>query len=298
MKKLLCTALLAFCVSSTPFTVERVHASGFPVVDIAHIAQSIIGYIQELSAYVEDLQQTALQGNQLAQLYTDYTQTLQEYEHYLDQIRAIRDVISAEEWENMVTQIEKEVEEISSFSVIVDLDPASGSFEEDQRTVLIDEGIAPAPVDDIMSLYTDELGVTGAGAEYLRQQLEAIDLQYKRYAAQQESAAIQNDAMNKFNEQLIEQPIALDSLGEQSDLATLQFIAAQQIMQMNQMKLMMEQNNKAMQFYEPASINEVRSKSRARETEAQRLLNNRNTPAQVGGVTNYADCFANGDCSE
>ena len=149
-----------------------------------------------------------------------------------------------------------------------------------------------------MSLYTDELGVTGAGAEYLRQQLEAIDLQYKRYAAQQESAAIQNDAMNKFNEQLIEQPIALDSLGEQSDLATLQFIAAQQIMQMNQMKLMMEQNNKAMQFYEPASINEVRSKSRARETEAQRLLNNRNTPAQVGGVTNYADCFANGDCSE
>ena len=139
MRKFICSLMIAALVATPMLPVQRAQASGFPVVDIAHISQSIVGYVQELADYVEAIQQTALNVSQLTQMITDYTQVLQEYEHYLDQIRQLQDVISGDQWDELLTTVERDLAEISDISLTQILDPADADYETDLRDILANQ---------------------------------------------------------------------------------------------------------------------------------------------------------------
>lgn len=272
MIKKLTIVLLAGIISFAPvMPTQKAHASGFPVVDIAHIVQSLVGYVQELADFIEMIQQTALSTEQLIQMVTDYQQVLTEYQHYLDQIRSLRDTIPLEDWERLLEEIERANAQVSEFSLTDLLDAASGSFEEDLRVVLRDQGIAPPYSEEVMDAYTEELGLPGDEAADIAQRIDQLNTEYLRYAAQHERVS----GNRIYNEELTEKRLRAESivnnLGPQSDLQTQQAIAKNQILQMEMFEALLVQQNQMLQHYEPGSVSITQAKSRALEREIQRL---------------------------
>ncbi|MEM7083755.1 MAG: hypothetical protein AAF465_13575 [Pseudomonadota bacterium] len=269
MRKFICTMMIAMMVITPVIPVQRAQASGFPVVDIAHIAQSIVGYVQELADYVEAIQQTALSTSQLTQMITDYTQVLQEYEHYLDQIRQLQDVISGDDWNELIATVERELAEVSDISLTQILDPDDGDYEADLREILENQGLASPIPADVTDFYEDDLNVPAGELDAMNQRLERMDLEYRRYAAQHENVARNTTRMVELDDQITSVQAAAASLGEQSDLATLQMIAQIQLLQMKQQSLAMQQRNQELQLYEPTSL--LINQQRARSVERERL---------------------------
>jgi len=64
MKKLAVAIIMAITASQPAMA----PASGFPVVDIASVAQAVADYSNQLLQYTEQMQQTILEKSQLAQL--------------------------------------------------------------------------------------------------------------------------------------------------------------------------------------------------------------------------------------
>ena len=171
MRKFICSLMIAALVATPMLPVQSAQASGFPVVDIAHISQSIVGYVQELADYVEAIQQTALNVSQLTQMITDYTQVLQEYEHYLDQIRQLQDVISGDQWDELLTTVERDLAEISDISLTQILDPADADYETDLRDILANQGIAAPVPADITDFYSGDLNVPDGELDAMEERL-------------------------------------------------------------------------------------------------------------------------------
>jgi len=281
--------MIAMMVITPVIPVQRAQASGFPVVDIAHIAQSIVGYVQELADYVEAIQQTALSTSQLTQMITDYTQVLQEYEHYLDQIRQLQDVISGDDWNELIATVEAELAEISDISLTQVLDPEDGDYEADLREILANQGLAAPVPADVTDFYEDDLNVPAGELDAMEERLLALDNNYLRYAAQHENVARNAQNMADLDLQIQAVQNAAANLGEQSDLATLQMIAQIQLLQMKQQSLAMQQRNQELQLYEPASalINQQRARSIAREQ--ARLADAIGRANDGVGYENFAD---------
>ncbi len=291
MRKFICSFMIA-AMTLTPFlSVQRAQASGIPVVDIAHISQSVVGYIQELTDYVEALQQTALSTSQLTQMITDYTQVLQEYEHYLDQIRQLQDVISGEQWNELLATIETKLAALSDISLTVLLDPSDADYETDLREVLANQGLAaPVPV-DVIDFYSDTLNVPDAELVAMEQRLVALDNQYLRYAAQHENVANNQIDMEQLDSQILAVQNAASNLGEQSDLATLQMIAQIQLLQMKQQSLAMRQRNQELHLYEPMSLLINQQRTRSIERERTRLQDSIGQENNGVGYDNFADAY-------
>ena len=289
MRKFICSLMIAALVATPMLPVQRAQASGFPVVDIAHISQSIVGYVQELADYVEAIQQTALNVSQLTQMITDYTQVLQEYEHYLDQIRQLQDVISGDQWDELLTTVERDLAEISDISLTQILDPADADYETDLRDILANQGIAAPVPADITDFYSGDLNVPDGELDAMEERLERMNTSYLRYAAQHENVARNAQSMQQFDNQIEGVQNAVAALGEQSDLATLQMIAQIQLMQVKQQNLAMQQRNQKMQLYEPMSVLINKQRTRSVERERLRLEGAINQANDGVGYENFAD---------
>lgn len=81
-----------------------VYASGFPVVDIASIAQAVADYSNQLLQYTEQMQQTVLEESQLSQLIAQYEQTMVSYNHMLTQMNSLKNMMSRRDWSALYTK--------------------------------------------------------------------------------------------------------------------------------------------------------------------------------------------------
>lgn len=94
-------SIIALVVGTMPVTS---FASGFPVVDIASIAQAVTDYSNQLLQYTEQMQQTILEESQLAQLISQYEQTMVSYNHMLTQMRSLQRMMDRRDWQGLYTK--------------------------------------------------------------------------------------------------------------------------------------------------------------------------------------------------
>lgn len=98
IKSALRKLVVAMVIGTTPVTT---YASGFPVVDIASIAQAVADYSNQLLQYTEQMQQTILEESQLAQLIASYEQTMVSYNHMLTQMNSLKRMMDRRDWEGL-----------------------------------------------------------------------------------------------------------------------------------------------------------------------------------------------------
>ena len=97
--KKLCAAIVIAITAMGP---AHSPASGFPVVDIASIAQAVSDYSNQLLQYTEQMQQTILEQSQLAQLIATYEQTMTSYYHMLSQMKGLERMMSQRDYAAML----------------------------------------------------------------------------------------------------------------------------------------------------------------------------------------------------
>ena len=216
--KKLCAAIVIAVTAMGP---AYAPASGFPVVDIASIAQAVADYSNQLLQYTEQMQQTILEQSQLAQLIATYEQTMTSYYHMLSQMQGLQRLISKRDYMAIM----------SKFSNVVDMYP--GNTPNFQSKEWIAKG------KDLSRMYNRV-----ADARDLETAIRAIPFDAKS-AELQETAAAQANTMDQmavgqslFSESMNDELLTnveragevadkRRSLGPEDHLATLQLMAEQ-----------------------------------------------------------------------
>jgi hypothetical protein len=266
-------------------------AGGIPVIDVAHIAETVMSYQQQLRDYKEFLLQTQLIDSQLVQMITDYQQVLTEYRHYLNQIKGLQHQISAGDWAQIVASI---APNYGSFDpgLLPTMDTSSATYHADTRRILETYDLAPMTTTDAVNRYK-ALGAHTLGTDktdFIQEEFTHLNRAYERYANQQEVAAANYAALKKFDdEDRVKMAKKIRTLGDESDLATLHLIASQQNMAMKQRKMLGDIQNQQLQTYEPFSAYANSIKQRAYKKELIRLNKIKGKPPQKAGIDNYAD---------
>lgn len=199
---------------------QKAEASGFPTVDIAALIQRILGYVTQLSDYASQLTSEMTQISQLMQLYEDYTQTLREYEHFLNQVRSMRSFISDADWNDLMAAMAPYYG-TSDYAVVPTMDPDSGTFDNDVRALLNQYTTVPRTEADFdarlasIDLDSDDFRDTNTqlSAAYSRQ----MDV-YRQVSRNEEDAVERDTRIEGLNN-------VIENLGDESDLATMQTMA-------------------------------------------------------------------------
>lgn len=216
--KKLCAAIVIAITAMGP---AYAPASGFPVVDIASVAQAVADYSNQLLQYTEQMQQTILEQSQLAQLIATYEQTMTSYYHMLSQMRGLQRLISKRDYMAIMTK----------FSNVVDMYPGNSPNFQSKEWI--------AKGKDLSKMYNRV-----ADARDLETAIRAIPFDAKSQEIQ-ETAAAQANTMDQMavgqslfsegmNDELLtnveragEVADKRRSLGPEDHLATLQLMAEQ-----------------------------------------------------------------------
>lgn len=216
--KKLCAAIVIAVTAMGP---AYAPASGFPVVDIASVAQAVADYSNQLLQYTEQMQQTILEQSQLAQLISTYEQTMTSYYHMLSQMQGLQRLISKRDYMAIMKK----------FSNVIDMYPGNAPDFKSKEWI--------AKGKDLSRMYNRV-----SDARDLEDAIRAIPFDAKSQEIQ-ETAAQQANTMDQMavgqslfsegmNDELLtnveragEVATKRRSLGPEDHLATLQLMAEQ-----------------------------------------------------------------------
>lgn len=216
--KKLCAAIVIAVTAMGP---AYAPASGFPVVDIASVAQAVADYSNQLLQYTEQMQQTILEQSQLAQLISTYEQTMTSYHHMLSQMQGLQRLISKRDYMAIMKR----------FSNVIDMYPGNAPDFKSKEWI--------AKGKDLSRMYNRV-----SDARDLEDAIRAIPFDAKSQEIQ-ETAAQQANTMDQMavgqslfsegmNDELLtnveragEVATKRRSLGPEDHLATLQLMAEQ-----------------------------------------------------------------------
>ncbi len=216
--KKLCAAIVIAVTAMGP---AYAPASGFPVVDIASVAQAVADYSNQLLQYTEQMQQTILEQSQLAQLISTYEQTMTSYYHMLSQMQGLQRLISKRDYMAIMKR----------FSNVIDMYPGNAPDFKSKEWI--------AKGKDLSRMYNRV-----SDARDLEDAIRAIPFDAKSQELQ-EAAAQQANTMDQMavgqslfsegmNDELLtnveragEVATKRRSLGPEDHLATLQLMAEQ-----------------------------------------------------------------------
>lgn len=216
--KKLCAAIVIAVTAMGP---AYAPASGFPVVDIASVAQAVADYSNQLLQYTEQMQQTILEQSQLAQLISTYEQTMTSYYHMLSQMQGLQRLISKRDYMAIMKR----------FSNVIDMYPGNAPDFKSKEWI--------AKGKDLSRMYNRV-----SDARDLEDAIRAIPFDAKSQEIQ-ETAAQQANTMDQMavgqslfsegmNDELLtnveragEVATKRRSLGPEDHLATLQLMAEQ-----------------------------------------------------------------------
>ena len=216
--KKLCAAIVIAVTAMGP---AYAPASGFPVVDIASVAQAVADYSNQLLQYTEQMQQTILEQSQLAQLISTYEQTMTSYYHMLSQMQGLQRLISKRDYMAIMKR----------FSNVIDMYPGNAPDFKSKEWI--------AKGKDLSRMYNRV-----SDARDLEDAIRAIPFDAKSQEIQ-ETAAQQANTMDQMavgqslfsegmNDELLtnveragEVADKRRSLGPEDHLATLQLMAEQ-----------------------------------------------------------------------
>ncbi|WP_417536644.1 hypothetical protein [Methylophaga sp.] len=260
-------------------------AGGIPVIDVAHIAESVLQYQQQLRDYQEYMIQTGLQDSQLLQMVEDYRQVLREYNHYLNQISGLENALSGGDWDYLIGLVQRNYGS-ADFGLLATMNADSATYSDDMRTVLGNYGMAPRTTTNV----TDDLTAAGVtDTTRYEQNMDQVNRVYSKYSNQQEMVTRNEKQMADLEVVRTANQNYLEGLGDESDLATMQLIAAQQQMISNQIQVQSTIANQQLQSYEPASVLYANQRAARIEREAARLTYVQSRTNNEGGYSNYSD---------
>lgn len=209
------------------------HASGIPTIDVANLVQQLTQYMQMMKEYDEILQQTGLSQDQLMNALQQYQQMMQEYEHLLRQAERLKSRMDKKQW----ARFWKEANQAYQHRPFEGVDMRAASFG------LIKKGVDEADsryghVDDQHTMQQQANDVIGYVPDTLNRSYQRTNM-----GVQQRVLLSQYQQENADSRRRIQ---ATDSsrltLGDESELATLQLLVEQnqiligQMAQLNEMQ--------------------------------------------------------------
>jgi hypothetical protein len=224
--------------------------------------------------YEEAISQNTQLTQQYYQMLRDYQLKLTRFRHYLNQLQSVRHMISQKDWLRILQTI-KYYYGKSKRAVIVQADPENSSYEEDMNTVLMQYGHVPRdPV--AVEAEARQLGIWTE--EYGRQ----VRADWERYEQFKDRlrviSAKDKESKERVTFVLPEHAETLNNLGDDSDLATLQAMAAQNQTMMNQMESLIQIQKEILLNLEWEQARRAAQSAEWREKEMERLRNRKPTP--------------------
>lgn len=260
LNNLLISGFISFSLTIAP--IQPVKATGIPVVDVAHITQTLVGYALSLNEYAEMIAQGLIEASELAQLVDSYKQKLIEYDSYLNQLRALRDVVDIAVWQDLLNAVATIDYGNLDISLIPELDPEDEDYTRDLIRLVSENNTVPYMTDHVIN----SMGNLGA-AQKMKNKIGRTNSRLKKkhrvYENQLSSVALNKLASDKRMEAIQEAKNDLSDLGEESDLATLQMIASQQILQAQQNEALVKVMNDLLMNYESPSLTQTRNEIEA-----------------------------------
>ena len=272
MRSLFLTPMLCF------FLTSLVHGAGIPTVDAGVIAQQLRAYQQLLRDFEIQLQQVGLDSEQLTMLNRQFSQTLKEYDDYLQQVRGLQRVISRQDWEGLF-QVLKNQYGISPYSRIATLG-ASGNAGRDAIDAEVDKLYqVPAQVEQVRR----RLAAAGVDPEPWATEAQRRRARYEAYRDQLELA---RDGTRELLERYRNVTITKDNfnLGDKSDLNALQTAVTANFHIIDELQALNKNQNQRLLHANHAYIQALSAAEAQRRAEAERLQ-------QVAGQTRPARSF-------
>lgn len=232
---------LAVAIALGSANIAPVSATGFPVIDIAAVTESIRQYQQDLLNYAEYIKTTALEASQLDEAIQLYQQTMVSYNHMLRQMMALKNRISPAQWQQLYAK----------FQTIVERYPGSTPHYDTSWSAARDK--------------QDKAYYQGNTQPEMEEQLQAIDYDSQSYAkalasvtrsrARADTGVNQELDVEQYDEltQAMTETLAtLDdqraSLGDEDHIATLQLMADQQQTALRMQQQMLMQQNSSLKY--------------------------------------------------
>lgn len=246
MKRKLISSALSICLSFNTF------ASGFPVVDIANLLQSVLKYTQVLKEYEQILNQTGLNAQQLLQLIEQYEQTLREYQVLLNQVEGLKNKIDRRDFPGLDRELRRLNEQYNGSQEVQANSSVTSRYgsikSQSDLNKLADDAIGYTPT-DLSQAYTlaNDANVKANQREYFSER----------------NTKTRND-MNKLDSERL-------NLGDQSELATLQLLVEQNQILMEQIDLQNEMKLSEMSYSNQSDQRIANAVLRAKERSLQRL---------------------------
>ncbi|MBL0319165.1 MAG: hypothetical protein IPP74_07740 [Alphaproteobacteria bacterium] len=220
---------------------QTCHANGFPVVDVASIAQ----------------------------LVTEYNQMMTEYAQYLNQVTGLMDKFPNQDWSGLSSQSTAYYGSGSLSSVAST--PVSGSgYQQNLEKALQGYGAYVPPSHQVNQSWQD-VGMTLGNNHPLSVQNELNEQNasrqrdiYQQVSTNQEQSEKRRDIITKHQQML-------KKLGSESDLATMQFMASQNQVIMDQLESLNSELNQMMLTQESSHAMQAEQSSHAIQQEISRL---------------------------
>ncbi len=284
MKKRL-PIILITCLALLPFSGAKAIV---PVTDyaalVAHYSKLTAKYesnIQDLTDYIESLinsaeqkLQTSKQIAMLAQMIKDYNQVMAEYAHLKNQMRDLKKLIKDPDWVALTGTVAKGYG-AGDFALTALLDPNSSNYATNLNTILKETGLSSYSSADYVKAYKD-IGLKDTGG--VKRSADYVEKVFEKYSNQQQQVAVNNKNIVTLEAMRAKNVNTLKGLGSESELATLQFIAAQQAFAAEQALVQMNISNQILQAYEPDSAKRARTGAAglAKELQKQAIISTHN----------------------
>jgi hypothetical protein len=259
--------------SSNNALIKGAAAGGIPTISIAELMQQLISYLTQIMQYSEDMSNTSSNAATYAQLVLDYQQKLREYQHYLNQLQSIRHMISNRDWQLLMQTIRMYYGK-SLRSVVATMDIDSSTYETDLDKVLGKYSYVPR---DPSLVQSEALGLnmwTQQLSDEVNQDYNNFDLYKDRMRIVSENA---DRSRKRQNGEIQALKDGLNSLGDESDLATLQLIAAENLTMIKQKEQLLEIQNQQLMHNMNEEAMAAARRAKARDDEINRLTNRQNT---------------------
>lgn len=274
--------VLAVSIAMTTQFAPAVQATGFPVVDLASIAEAVTSYTQDLRNYLEYVQQTSTQVQSLEQAINLYQQSLASYNEVLRQMETLKSRMSQRDWEGLYNQYKSVVDNYPGSppgtgadweAAVATQDKAyyQGNSMAQMQSQLDSVGLDAQSTSEVST----EMGRVRARADtgvQQRQDVEKIDVMTKGYT----------DTLKDLDTQRAD-------LGPEDNLKTLQLMADQQHLGLQMQQQQMVQQN-TQQKYSNQFDQFVFSKAQKAEEvnlKEQALRSAQTIPVNENPITNW-----------
>lgn len=277
MKKIIKGLLFSFCLS---VSVMPVNAAGIPTIDMAAIEQSVTEYLQDLMNYDEYIAQTGLNELQLAEAVKLYEQAMISYDHMLRQMQSLKDKMDSKDWQALITKLDRILNRYPGSDPTNDL-----NLEKAKETIgkVFSRGEEYDNVEDMVAdlNFEDDTGILD--------DTQKVSYKSKLATGQQALVFDYDDALTEQAEDLETLQTVKDSLGDEDQLKTMQFLAEQNQKQLQLQLLSMKQQNSALQYSNQLSAHVFEKQKENSDAELKNLKGslNRNIQVDNSKVTNY-----------